>query len=270
MQHWYVIYPFDVALNAAYVYHTDRVYQISLYMLNLNERRVLTYAAGLKAMAIVWIARKFTSEHRAALDWLNEITHGEIYCFGLEIELWRIGESAMAPKLNVVCQPNDWSNRVQPPPPAVPTEVGQFYQAYWTEFKSYMDKNSTLVKARQPSIQNWAEFAIGRTDFSLQIWLGFEKKRLDISLVIKNTTTKAYYHLLQMEKDEIESILGPLDWFEAAAGKWSYISQRSETVDPQNRDQWPEQFAWLKERLEAFHRVFAPRVKTLRLDSGEQ
>jgi hypothetical protein len=40
MQHWYVIYPFDVALNAAYVYHTDRVYQISLYMLNLNERRV--------------------------------------------------------------------------------------------------------------------------------------------------------------------------------------------------------------------------------------
>ena len=42
MQHWYIIYTFDVALSAAYVYHTDRVYQISLYMLNLNERRVLT------------------------------------------------------------------------------------------------------------------------------------------------------------------------------------------------------------------------------------
>jgi hypothetical protein len=47
MQHWYVIYPFDVALNAAYVYHTDRVYQISLYMLNLNERRVTKIISGI-------------------------------------------------------------------------------------------------------------------------------------------------------------------------------------------------------------------------------
>lgn len=34
--------------------------------------QLLTYAAGLQAVTIIWIAARFTDEHRAALDWLNE------------------------------------------------------------------------------------------------------------------------------------------------------------------------------------------------------
>ena len=68
--------------------------------------QLMTYAAGLKAEAIVWAAEKFTPEHRAALDWLNQITDGRFNCFGLDIELWRIGDSPVAPKFNVVCKPN--------------------------------------------------------------------------------------------------------------------------------------------------------------------
>lgn len=33
--------------------------------------QLLTYAAGLDAVTIVWIAERFTDEHRAALDWLQ-------------------------------------------------------------------------------------------------------------------------------------------------------------------------------------------------------
>src|SRR5205823_7927290 len=36
--------------------------------------QLITYAAGLNAVTIVWIADRFTEEHRAALDWLNEHT----------------------------------------------------------------------------------------------------------------------------------------------------------------------------------------------------
>src|SRR6476646_1010509 len=36
--------------------------------------QLLTYAAGLDAVSIVWIAARFTEEHRAALDWLNRAT----------------------------------------------------------------------------------------------------------------------------------------------------------------------------------------------------
>ena len=61
--------------------------------------QLLTYAAGLQAVTIVWVAANFTEEHRAALDWLNDITDENFRFFGLEVELWRIGESPAAPKI---------------------------------------------------------------------------------------------------------------------------------------------------------------------------
>ena len=63
--------------------------------------QTITYASGLDAVNIVWIAARFTEEHRAALDWLNRITHEEFRFFGIEIELWRIGKSVPAPKFNI-------------------------------------------------------------------------------------------------------------------------------------------------------------------------
>ena len=61
--------------------------------------QLLTYAAGLQAVTIVWVAARFTEEHRATLDWLNEITDDRFNFFGLEVELWRIGTSPVAPEI---------------------------------------------------------------------------------------------------------------------------------------------------------------------------
>jgi hypothetical protein len=41
--------------------------------------QLLTYAAGLNAVTIVWVAERFTEGHRAALDWLNEHTDEKIH-----------------------------------------------------------------------------------------------------------------------------------------------------------------------------------------------
>ena len=63
-------------------------------------------------MTVVWLAATFREEHRAVLDWLNRITPEEYRFFGVEIEVWRIGDSPEAPKFNVVSMPNDWSRSV--------------------------------------------------------------------------------------------------------------------------------------------------------------
>ena len=75
--------------------------------------QIITYAAGLNAVTVIWIASKFVEQHRAALDWLNEITSEGTNFFGVEVELWRIGASPqMAPKFNIVSKPNAWSKQV--------------------------------------------------------------------------------------------------------------------------------------------------------------
>lgn len=51
--------------------------------------QTLVYAAGLDAVTIIWIAERFTDEHRASLDWQNRITDERFSFFGIEIEVWR-------------------------------------------------------------------------------------------------------------------------------------------------------------------------------------
>src|SRR5690606_7603008 len=97
--------------------------------------QLLTYAAGLKAVTIVWIAQRFTEEHRAALDWLNEMTLESVNFLGLEIEVWRIGTSNMAPKFNIVCKPNAWVKG----PVVVTSEVSSTNQLYSEWHKGLME-----------------------------------------------------------------------------------------------------------------------------------
>ena len=76
--------------------------------------QILTYSAGLDDIhTVIWIAEEFSEEHRAALDWQNEITEERFQFFGVEIEIWKIGDSLPAPKFNVVSKPNNWSRSVR-------------------------------------------------------------------------------------------------------------------------------------------------------------
>jgi hypothetical protein len=107
--------------------------------------QLLTYAAGLQAVTIVWVAERFTDEHRAALGWLNEITDDRFNFFGLEIELWRIGTSPVAPKFNVVCKPNDWSKTVAAGAAQVQieslTDTKKLQLEFWTAFRSHVEEH---------------------------------------------------------------------------------------------------------------------------------
>ena len=75
--------------------------------------KLVTYAAGLNASAVVWVASKIPEEHRKALDWLNEVSRDEVSFYGTELELWRIDDSAPAPKFSLVCQPNFWARNLK-------------------------------------------------------------------------------------------------------------------------------------------------------------
>ena len=46
--------------------------------------QLLTYATGLDAVTIVWIAKEFNDEHRETLDWLNKITDTQYNFFGIK------------------------------------------------------------------------------------------------------------------------------------------------------------------------------------------
>jgi hypothetical protein len=233
--------------------------------------QLLTYAAGLKAATIVWIARKFTDEHQAAIDWLNEITEEGITFFGLEVELWRIGESPMAPKFNIVCRPNDWGKTIVPPPPSELSATKQTQLEFWKAFRDYLSQQQSHVKTQKPQPQHWLSISIGRTGFYLSAVAAFwdsvagngDNHELRMELVIDGTGSKARFAKLATVKEQIEAELGEkLTWHNPADKRMCRIYLRR-LVDLNDKAKWPEYHAWLLAQVEAFQRVFAKRVKTL-------
>ena len=230
--------------------------------------QLLTYAAGLQAVTIVWIAARFTDEHRAALDWLNTVTGETIHFFGLEIELWGIGNSALAPKFNVVSKPNDWSRTVSEGArrleAASYSEAQQLQLEFWTELKNFLQQQNSSIHIGIPQPQNWMDFPIGRSQFSLQAFINTREKRIGVALAIFGPNAKPHCYLLEREKTTIERELGtPLDWAANPGKIMSFIYLHERDMNPLARELWPEQHIWLCQKLEAFKKVFAPRVKKL-------
>lgn len=235
--------------------------------------QILTYAAGLEAKTLIWVAAKFTEEHRAALDWLNENTADDVSFFGLEIELWRIGDSAPAPKFNVVSKPNDWSKAVRAQAGGTDGHITPHKQLqfeFWTAFKAYLDENTSL-KAQKPYYQGWLSLSIGRAGFYLaaitSAWNSvsetYDAPEIRVELILNSTEAKQQFVKLEGMKDQIQQRIDlPLTWHNPEGKKSAKVYVRRD-ADFTNRDLWPEQFEWLARYLNKFAEVFKPMIKGL-------
>src|SRR5262249_46601310 len=151
--------------------------------------QLLTYASGLEAVTIVWIAARFTEEHRSTLDWLNKITDESFRFFGLEVELWRIGESPAAPKFNIVSKPNEWSHSVAQAARAIDdaelSETRIKQRDYWAALNSVLDATSGPVSGnKKPQPQSWMSYPIGRSGFNLGATMIRPKNQIRAELYI--------------------------------------------------------------------------------------
>jgi len=240
--------------------------------------QLLTYAAGLNAVTIVWVAEKFTEEHRATLDWLNERTDEKINLFGLEIELWKIGDSPVAPKFNIISQPNDWSRTVQQAASVGGniSEHRQLQLKFWTAFRQFMEEKGSFVKCQKPSPQHWINHAIGRSGIHLtsivSAWnseTNTKGPEIRAELILDGPSAKQDFYALEKRKEEIEEALGfSLRWHNPEGKNMCRLAVRQE-ADFLNEALWQQHFDWLRQRLEKMHKVFAPIVRTLKPDSGD-
>jgi hypothetical protein len=91
--------------------------------------KLITYASGLDAKTMIWIAKEITEEHRRAIDFLNENSALKMRLYAIQVQVMRIGASAPAP-LKVVASPNEYSERAGSA--ADLTETGRAYLAFGT------------------------------------------------------------------------------------------------------------------------------------------
>lgn len=227
--------------------------------------QLMTYAAGLDAAVIVWVARQFSEEHRAALDWLNHITDEKFRFFGVEIELWRIADSPIAPHFKVVSKPNEWSKSVKREADSGElSETRQVYYEYWMAFRDYLIQQQSPIRINTPPTGMWTVHSVGKTGYHLSIRIGSQKREAEVLFIFREPLKTEKYNWFLQRKDEIERQLGTvLEWRELPDRKESHIRRVFPNTDPANRDEWPNQHEMVRQCIEAFDRVFRPLVKQI-------
>ena len=293
--------------------------------------QLLTLASGSDKVTLVWIADNISEHHCSAIRWLNDITNDNINVFGLEIDFWKIGDSPLAPTVNVVCTPANWrpgrkapsfiettpaAETMRPREPVAPAEARPQKATaaaeakegvalasnvagtpakkvnvtsagitsvsvaaestgkqmpnlveYWTEFNRVLARTGSPLTPQKPMTQHWMHFPLGSPHFHLVITVSARDYLIAVGLILSGPDAKTHFHLLQHSKVAIENEIGAvLEWQELIDKTESHIFLRRYGVDPNNRDQWPEQHEWLCDKLERFRRAFATRVEALITD----
>lgn len=227
--------------------------------------QLMTYAAGLDAVTIIWIAQKFTEEHRAALDWLNRITDDTFTFFGIEIELYTIGDSAPAPMFNIVSKPNDWTKQVKKSASTQnATETKLLQKKYWQGLKDFMENNKSFVKMHNPLPQNWTNIGIGKIYFNLSATVNSRNNSINIWLNITGEQAKENYDKLYAlaYKNSLTEVNKALVWDRMEGRKMSAVTLKADGDFTQEPD-WTNQFKWFKENLENFTKYFKPKIREI-------
>ena len=211
--------------------------------------KLITYASGKGAEVVVWVVKRARDEHRQAIEWLNQHTDTDLGFFLVEIELWQIDDSAIAPKFSVIERPNDWGKQMKSVAGLNNTE--QIQLAFWQKFNDKMNASPDFTKhfkTRKAQPQNWYDVSVGSSEYHLCFTASIQKKHMSCGIYIPDN--KDLFHLFEAHKAEFEAQFGKgIEWGEASKATRINIFK---SFDVSDQEQWTTAYAWYLENAIKF------------------
>ena len=228
--------------------------------------QIIAYAAGVGAKKVIWIAESFRPEHSAALQFLNDNTTDELSFFAVEVELWRIGDSPLAPKFEVVVKPNNWvkTGREQARVASSASPTKQLQLKFWTALVEHLSVAAPSIRPQKPQPQHWLNNSIGRSGIALNMIANTRDERLGVELMLHDERAKKHFANLLAQKADIETRLGfELDWQELPDARACRIAAWFPNAAIEDESRWAEYFQWFTQRLMKLDAVLRPIVRAL-------
>jgi hypothetical protein len=227
--------------------------------------QILTYAAGHDAGIVIWITDGFRDEHRQALDWLNQRTDDATRFFGVEMEVFKIGESPPAPHFKIVASPNDWSKRTKAD---TSRELSPRRMKYRNFFQTLIDElrdNHKFTNAKLGQPQSWYQFASGHSGITYSVsFPQGDQVMAQLSIDRDKESNKQLFDQLKSSLSDIESDLGfPLAWERMDQTIVSRITLYRTGSIEDDEAKLAEIRSWMIVNLLKFKDVFGPRLADL-------
>lgn len=230
--------------------------------------QVMTYLASLDGNAtIVWIAKQFLPEHRAAIDWLNNNTTDNFNFFAVELGVVKIGDDSTvyAPIFNIVSKPNEFIKETKAKlKNAEEMSIGDRLRVdYWESFSNFLEIKQTKYKIKSLPYYYYS-FSAGKSGYYYWISFSHMKNKISVDLYMPKDENKTSFDKLFKFKNDIEKELGfKLNWYRQDDKKSSCINISYDGLNFEDKNNWPEYHEWMLEKLEQFDKVFKNRILQL-------
>jgi hypothetical protein len=224
--------------------------------------KLITYASGFDAEIIIWIVKDVRSEHKQAIDWLNEHSDERANYFAIKMEVLQIDDSPYAPQFQVISQPNDWAKAVKKGSgESGLSDIKLMQLDFWTDFKEFGQERNSKLNFRKPFPQHWYDISVGIPRSHLSLVVDTRNNQIRCEFYIPDE--KELFKGLENFKSDIENELDyDLEWMFLEGKKASRIRTVMEG-DVSNSKKWEEYFLWLLNTCNDFQRVFSKYYKKL-------
>lgn len=236
--------------------------------------QLITYAAGLDAGVIVWIAPEVREEHREAIDFLNRHTRETVDFFMIALEVISISGSPPAVVFRLAASPNAWAKTAAASASKTLTDKTVAYQEFYQGLMDELREKHKFTNAKAAQPQSWYAFSSGTTGISYSTAFASGNRLrvelyVDVGDMVKN---KAIFDDLKEQQQQIENEVGePLVWERLDTRRASRISAvRENTSIAEATANEQEVRDWLVKRLLKFRAVFGPRLKKALAASPQQ
>ena len=209
--------------------------------------KMLVYAAGLDADIAIWVVKDVNEEHRQAIEWLNDNSFEKVNIFLVKVELWQIDNSPIAPKFQVICEPNNWAKVLKQQSKDNITDLELRQMEYWQGFVDYAKSKDKTYISQRPSIYNWYVIRIGSTDYKIKLVHSVNSDIMRCQLEIFNDSI---YKKLEQYRTEIDNKINGLEWEYLEDRKVNRISCNNSSKDNASS------YVWLLDMVDRFKEVF--------------
>jgi hypothetical protein len=196
----------------------------------------------------------------------SQNTTEELSFFAVEVELWRIGDSPLAPKFEVVAKPNEWAKtgREQTKAAANATPTKQLQLKLWHALVDVLAQKAPNIRPQTPRPQHWLNIAIGRAGFKIAPTASHKDDRLGVEVYIFHNESKKMYEALLSQKPSIEQALGfELDWQELPDAHACRIAIWRQDSPIEDEAQWGAYLDWFVQRIVKMNTVFRPVIQAI-------
>lgn len=223
--------------------------------------QLMVYVASANAGIGIWIAGEFTTEHRKAVERLNDSPSGHPRYFCVELGAWCIGDSTVAPAFSVIVKPGDWSRASVPAPPA---KNNGHLRRFWARLNQRL-ADAGMPQSRTSKWRNYQRFDLPHQGVSLSVVR--DRSRNRARLYMWRSGHQNLFRQLEAHRSSIEHELGvSTDWKSDNFRSSIDLSIDSHLFD---ESKWDCEIEWMIGRLARLRAVFEPRLRELASDAPE-